>query len=702
MVTLTFNTACTALTLPYTETFEAASNTLGCWTIDGPGNWSYGTGDYSASTGAYEGSQNAKITHGTTGNVTKLISPVLDGAQSGLVLDFAYVMRKWGNDVDELRVYSRSDADSAWQQVAEFTTEAATWTVETVIIPGSVYQIAFEYTDNYGYGVGVDSVVFTAISGNYCYAISNLVASNATANGVTLTWSDDNNSGATYTIYNMADNSVIATGVAATNYDVTGLAPLSSYTFGVVANCSATDQSSIVTVDAITACGGTTCNITIVGYDSYGDGWNGNAINIIQNGITIATFTLPDDTLLTETFAVCDGTPVSFSWESGLYPGETSFEIFDGGNNLVYSGAGSSMTSGVFFTLNDACSGSTPGTDTLTVTFAINNPTMGTITPAPGTYQYFPGDTLFISATANTGYNFIGWERTTSLGVDTLDAQYASASFPVSSLISYGSMTFTALFEAGSTPTQYTVTLNTADAAMGTVSPTGATTVNAGASFTATATANTGYEFVAWMDGNTQVSTANPYTFTVNGDITLTATFASTATPCDVPTGLTATEIGADHITITWDNNVNVTSWNVRYRPVNGTWASATASSNTYDITGLTPETQYDIQVQANCGDGNLSDWSASINATTTVGIENHLLNSISLYPNPANEYIDVRVNELNVTNMEVYDVYGKLISTVNVIDNPTRINVSGLANGMYFVRVTTEQGVATKSFIKK
>ena len=51
---------------------------------------------------------------------------------------------------------------------------------------------------------------------------------------------------------------------------------------------------------------------------------------------------------------------------------------------------------------------------------------------------------------------------------------------------------------------------------------------------------------------------------------------------------------------------------------------------------------------------------------------------------------------------MEVYDVYGKLINTVTVVDNPTRINVSNLANGMYFVRVTTEAGAVTKTFVKK
>ena len=46
--------------------------------------------------------------------------------------------------------------------------------------------------------------------------------------------------------------------------------------------------------------------------------------------------------------------------------------------------------------------------------------------------------------------------------------------------------------------------------------------------------------------------------------------------------------------------------------------------------------------------------------------------------------------------------MYGKLVNTVNVNENPTRVNVSGLADGMYFVRVTTEAGVVTKSFVKK
>ena len=89
-----------------------------------------------------------------------------------------------------------------------------------------------------------------------------------------------------------------------------------------------------------------------------------------------------------------------------------------------------------------------------------------------------------------------------------------------------------------------------------------------------------------------------------------------------------------------------------------------------------------------------------------TVGIPviGYLSNSITLYPTPANDYINVQctMNNVHCLGVEVIDVYGKVINTMNVTENPTRINVSGLANGMYFVRVTTDEGVVTKTFIKR
>ena len=63
-------------------------------------------------------------------------------------------------------------------------------------------------------------------------------------------------------------------------------------------------------------------------------------------------------------------------------------------------------------------------------------------------------------------------------------------------------------------------------------------------------------------------------------------------------------------------------------------------------------------------------------------------------------------MNNVQCSGIEVIDMYGKVIYTVvETVHAPslqTRINVSGLAAGMYFVRVTTNEGVVTKTFVKR
>ena len=119
----------------------------------------------------------------------------------------------------------------------------------------------------------------------------------------------------------------------------------------------------------------------------------------------------------------------------------------------------------------------------------------------------------------------------------------------------------------------------------------------------------------------------------------------------------------------------------------------------------------YDFAVRADCGDSTWGPWSNVLTvATPYVGIEERLQKAVTLYPIPATSYVDVRVDgDVNVTKMEVYDVYGKVIRNagacdMGVCDTPlqTRINVSGLSSGMYFVRVSTAHGPITKPFVKK
>lgn len=82
----------------------------------------------------------------------------------------------------------------------------------------------------------------------------------------------------------------------------------------------------------------------------------------------------------------------------------------------------------------------------------------------------------------------------------------------------------------GTTPTQYTITVNSANSSMGSVS--GGGTYNSGSTATLTAIANSGYRFDHWQDNNTQ----NPRTITVTGNATYTAYFVATQGIDDVIT----------------------------------------------------------------------------------------------------------------------------------------------------------------------
>ena len=142
-----------------------------------------------------------------------------------------------------------------------------------------------------------------------------------------------------------------------------------------------------------------------------------------------------------------------------------------------------------------------------TVTATANDPAMGTVEGA-GTYA--EGATATLTATANAGYEFVGWV----VGADTLTAN------PLE-LVVDADITVEAVFAALPLP-EYTVSVTVNDPAMGTVE--GAGTYEEGATATLIATANTGYAFVGWLvDGET--FTENPLILTVESDVVVEATF---------------------------------------------------------------------------------------------------------------------------------------------------------------------------------
>ena len=81
-------------------------------------------------------------------------------------------------------------------------------------------------------------------------------------------------------------------------------------------------------------------------------------------------------------------------------------------------------------------------------------------------------------------------------------------------------------------------------------------------------------------------------------------------------------------------------------------------------------------------------------------GVEDILLNnSVSILPNPAKDIIKIQ-SEVELYNIEVYDINGRLVLNVN--DNQTAIDISKLENGVYFFTALSDKGKIVRRFVKQ
>jgi len=79
---------------------------------------------------------------------------------------------------------------------------------------------------------------------------------------------------------------------------------------------------------------------------------------------------------------------------------------------------------------------------------------------------------------------------------------------------------------------------------------------------------------------------------------------------------------------------------------------------------------------------------------------ENNAENSVSIYPNPANNTINIlNNNNLSISKIEILDLLGRtVISTVN----HEAIDISGLPEGQYFVKIMGETTMVKKLSVTK
>ncbi|WP_418508397.1 choice-of-anchor J domain-containing protein [Corallibacter sp.] len=162
---IAFTTLCEAeTTFPVQEGFESGSMPV-CWEnedVSGGESWTFVSQNGNGSITPRTGTTMAEFRTGAYGDAAKLVSLPLDlsGATSP-ELDFYYANINWFDDIDELRVYYKTDANAAWTQIGEdYTEEQTDWTNVVLALPNpsATYYIAFEATSNWARGMNIDDV----------------------------------------------------------------------------------------------------------------------------------------------------------------------------------------------------------------------------------------------------------------------------------------------------------------------------------------------------------------------------------------------------------------------------------------------------------------------------------------------------------------------------------------------------------------
>ncbi len=371
---------------------------------------------------------------------------------------------------------------------------------------------------------------------------------------------------------------------------------------------------------------------------------------------------------------------------------------------------------------------------------ATANPTDGGTVVGAGTYNHF--ETCNLVATPATGYHFVNW---------TLNGTAVSTNESYSFTVT-GARTLVANFEING----YTITAMANPISAGTVS--GAGDFNHFETCTLTATPAAGYYFVRWTKGSEIISTEAVYSFEVTESATYKAHFAkytySITAEANPEEGGTISGTGesfyynttcqliANHSTgyhfVNWTLDGVEVSTNRIYNftvtesahyianfeldtfeitaSVDPEEAGAITGAGTYnygETVTLTAEANTDFRFENWTENGEVISEEATLTFTVegdrqlvahfinTVGIAENDALTVSIYPNPVSDKLTIETSE-PVKMVEIYSINGALLAKQVNCSEKIEINVANYAFGTYMIRLTTDNGVEIRKFVKE
>ncbi len=157
-----------------------------------------------------------------------------------------------------------------------------------------------------------------------------------------------------------------------------------------------------------------------------------------------------------------------------------------------------------------------------------------------------------------------------------------------------------------------------------------------------------------------------------------------TEVACTIPTGFMTESVTKNSVSLSWDDNIDVSEWEVEYNagffnPGNGIGSVQTSSTNSIDIENLLPDTLYYVYLRSNCGIDGYSNWTGYIGFVTPVSCSapNNFV-ATNILPTEVEFSWDQNDSETNWT-LE-YGLQGFSLGSGNtVVSNTKTETISGL-----------------------
>ncbi|MBC7774980.1 MAG: fibronectin type III domain-containing protein [Phycisphaerae bacterium] len=216
------------------------------------------------------------------------------------------------------------------------------------------------------------------------------------------------------------------------------------------------------------------------------------------------------------------------------------------------------------------------------------------------------------------------------------------------------------------------------------------------------------------------LTAATNYIWQVKANCSVWSATSSFSTPtsggggsCDPPSTLNNNTIGSTYAVISWSAVSGATSYTLQIKLANSSdWFTLGAVSVTsVVISGLQPSTSYNWRVKASCSaysgakllttTANFGGGNGEGNLSQPTLVENNETGGLVLYPNPANEVLNLRfVGEIfQQHQLVVTDAMGRVVSEQTF---QSTLAVAAFAPGVYFVNLLEEgRRIATQRFVK-